>query len=132
MQASARVFIFKDMAGILTFVGGSLHGQGPLILTELSADSGGSVRSHFERLLPVRLTKQFVDTLREEAQERAREEANVRHQMKANEAKVLADKVQGGCRLEGQQHSIAGSRRTEEGRRAQGQQRGSSWTNCEQ
>ena len=92
-QASIRVLIFKEIEGILSFAGGCLHGQGPLILTKLCANSERSVRSHFERLIPASLVGQFSKTIQDEARERLREEAKLKRERQFNEAQALAEQA---------------------------------------
>ena len=92
MQSSTRVLIFKEVEGTLSFAGGTLRGQGPLIITKLHANNQRQVRSHFERLVPLTLVQEFMDTLREEAQERIREEARLRQQRQEQEAKAAAER----------------------------------------
>ena len=65
-QASVRVLVFKDIAGVLTFAGGSLRGQGPLMLTKLNANNERRVHSHFERIVSATLMKGFRDSVRKD------------------------------------------------------------------
>ena len=92
-QASVRVLIFKEIDGVLTFQGGSDHGQGPVILTKLRANNQRSVRSHFERLISASQARQFANDLEQEAQERLREEDRLRREKEIELAKVQAEKA---------------------------------------
>ena len=92
-QAAVRAIVLQDIAGSLKFAGGCLHGQGPLILTKLNANNEGRVRSHFERLIPTSLALHFSNTIQEEERSRLRDEAKLRREKEAIEAKALAEKM---------------------------------------
>ena len=98
-QASVRVLVFKDIAGVLTFAGGSLRGQGPLMLTKLNANNERRVHSHFERIVSATLMKGFRDSLQEEKQQRLREEARLREAVMARLKAAAVQAAEAAARL---------------------------------
>ena len=89
-MAKVNVAVFKSIDNVLEYAGGSFTGDGPLVLTKLTANRLGRVRSHFERVLPVEELEHLqeaanADRARQDAEkrvaaERKREELKIREE----------------------------------------------------
>jgi len=92
-QAATRVIVMKEVDGVLTFAGSCLNGYGPLIVTKLNAnDQAGSVRSHFERIIPKSRVLEFSSAMEAEVSERRRQEELDRRERAEKRVKEEAER----------------------------------------
>ena len=72
-MTKTNIAVFKDIDGVLNFVGGSFHSDEPIICTKLVANNHQRVRSHFERLIGVDDLQRFERENRENENARRRQ-----------------------------------------------------------
>ena len=88
--AKRSVSIFTSLDLDLRYEAGYYGGEGPVVIIKLIRHDEGSVRSHFERLIPAELADELAKTWHAEESERAAEKARQEQEAKSRRAAAKA------------------------------------------